>query len=788
MVTLEEFESNAKNFESAWSGGERRKVTVESRMKEYWNVVNRGEDLAEVFIGRDPMLAKRRKKQKESGMEMVPQWKNSTAENLARLLENNIPGVHWSVTQFGMLFSTNMWSVEACLLPSLTYLHSGASKRWYCVPSYAAGVFEQILAECHPKFWNCGYQGDSPLSPSVMISPKELIDRGVPVYECTQEAGTLVVVFPNVYRCSIDLGINISESLMYIPPEWLQHASQAASLYRNHRAVALIHHERLMLKAMEHVESLGIETIYWIAREFERVLKEETVLRFKLWSEGLVRSICAVGKDIEETSNAEENPDSTIPKETKGEIKRSRTCCVCNQPVVFSMVECDCSSKRVACLHHRQSLCTCKIHKQKLIWRYSLLDLDNMLQTLLQKVETEHRQEIEQHETLIESEIQKCMVATEEKIQKLDNHRRELVMVNVLGKEDTKKRNVLKCKRGECTDTLRTLSRVTRSWYVQGPLRKFCLFDVHPEDAELLEKWRKEMANSCEAWIALSNDVLNVGGEKADLLPDLVDEGEQYLWGGAGPELTEEAAKLQPRLKAADKFIETLLNAINGTPSLEDVERILSTDPLPIQNPIGISELEEDLKLAKEWRGKYGHLVNKEGSPMDSKALESIVAEATKVSIGMDEVKCLKDRLSTIRKVADAIRSALPSNRDAGRRKREEDLVSLEQLENLQREAVDAHIMMPEIVNLNAAMDKIRSWQDRVQTQLKNRPSWAVIEVMIEEGRNLPCEMPDIQMLYKIQDKVNDWISQMHEMLEQRTPLKKVSMHHDRIYLMINQH
>lgn len=781
QMTLNEFESHAREFEVQWYDEKKAEdIPVLEREEEYWRIVELGEDVAEVLFVNDPKLAGKRGCERDKGLRQIPKWKDENSENLVSFLETEIPGLHSCYTQLGMIFSSMPWQAQNHLLYSLSYLHSGERKQWYCIPGYSAAMFESVLEIVHPD-QVVTMDWVNPVNPDMMMSPVTLMERGVPVYGCAQEPGSIVITFPNTYHCSVNLGLNVAESIEFMPPDWMRYASQCISLYRSHRYPPLISHEKLLLDAIESIDSLGSKSKYWLSKELGRVLQEETILRFKLWSEGLVRSRkvspgdAIFQKRVKESSNDGQKASNST---------RVMKCCVCRNKLALSVVECECSGKNVACLHHRQQLCRCHASKQRLAWQYSLLDIQRMIDKLDGLLDQGIREQIENEEAAIADIVQASMEETFSKRCDIDEERRENIIKHTSdysGKNDRTKGKRTQHSEVNSKDVdldcmqPGALTFVTSCGYVQGPLRPFAQFDLYPEDFESIDTWKKEMERDCKAWIRHSKSALNEGGNKADELPDLVEEADQYLWGGVNSDLTHEVASLIPALRKADEFMEKLWDALEGRPTLEEAEAILETDPLPIESPEDFETLNKSIKSAKEWLAKYKYAYDKDAEPMDSKALDVIVAEATRIPITIDEAKDLKERLSSIKKVADAVRTALPTNREAGRRKKDEEQPSLEYLEELQSEATKARIMMPEVINLNNALQKVAIWRDRVATVLKAKPRWQLIEELIEDALNMPCSMPDVDALFELRDKINSWIYDMRVLMQENAPLKKVS-------------
>lgn len=697
---------------------------------------------------------------------------------MALYLKQKIPGIHSSRLNLGMLFSSQSWHVEDQMMYSMTYMHSGTKKRWYCIPSYAASMFERVVESIHPDYTE-SFQWESPVDPGIMVPPAVLLDRGVPLYSCTQEPGSIVVSYPNSYNCCVDLSLNMSESIQLMPPDWLRYAGQAASLYRNHRYPPLFSSEKLVLDVTKNCDSASNETKFYVVHELSRILEEESILRFKVWAEGLHFS-----RQIK-TDEASVKKENGVTAKSD-EVKMIKECCVCRNKLFLSMIECKCT-KSVACLHHRQGLCNCSISRQRLAWRYSLLELGELIKNVQASLRTRAIKPMEEYEAELEADLKTNVTNTLAMAKTLEEKRRESLMAEALG---SKPKSMKRCNGIELKGVSNENSSgddiaflhpgapmtfITQCGYVQGPLRKFSLLDIHPEDVKDISRWESEMAKNCMNWINRAERTLLEGGDKADDLPDLVDEGEQYLWGGVDSTLTSRVEALYPKLIKADRYIESLIDALDNRPTLSEAETLIATDPLPIQSPPGLEELRQSIKDAKEWQEKYNYLSDRTGEPMDSKALDIIAAEAARIPITLDEARLLKERLAKIKKVAESIRAGLPSTRDAGRRKKDDEVLSIEDLERLDAEAKEAHIMMPEIANLQYAMGKVNGWRAMVDQKLEDKTSIEQIDNLIEEGRNLPCHMPYIEQLEDVKFKVHEWIVYAESLRKQEYPVRKVS-------------
>ena len=80
-----------------------------------------------------------------------------------------------------------------------------------------------------------------------MVSPAELIKRGVPVSRLVHRAGSFAITFPNAYHAGFNTGFNCAEAVNFGPPDWLPAGSAAAEHYRKRGKPATISHDALVV-------------------------------------------------------------------------------------------------------------------------------------------------------------------------------------------------------------------------------------------------------------------------------------------------------------------------------------------------------------------------------------------------------------------------------------------------------------------------------------------------------------------------------------------------------------
>lgn len=555
-------------------------------------------------------------------------------------------------------------------------------------------------------------------------------------------------------------------------------------------------------------------TCYWVDRELRRAVDEERTLRAKLWSEGLRRSR-RIDPGVGLRSGDREDAQ----------------CAVCHLFVHFSAVECDCCPRRRVCLHHAGSLCQCPMRRRRLAWRHSLQELEGLHAGVAARVPPALAAAIDAEEALLAAAERDALVetttaaaaaapkleaATEVKTEdaeapaapevKAEEAETEAeteaaaeagtpapmdaddelsllagfasgaaAVAGGSGDGDGAARKRKRSESSPAPDLPLAASLLSANGFVQGPVRPFAPLDVFPEDREAAEGWLAELEAGFEPWVERVNEALTLGGAAAADLQSLLEEGEQFAWGGAGEARAASAAELRPRLAAAADFMADVNAALRGKPALEHVEELLSRHPPPLANPPGLDKLGEAVDAAREWLGRYGALADPIVAPVEARALEVAVAEASRLPVTLPEGRALKERLATARKVAEAIRTALPTSREAGRRRKDEAAVTVESLKALRAQAAAAGVEMPEASNLSAALERVEAWRGRLAALEGLRPPMADLRALWEESEALPAAMPEADELRALIEKGDAWLRQAAALVRSRAPLKKAS-------------
>ena len=136
-----------------------------------------------------------------------------------------IEGVNTPYLYFGMWKTSFAWHVEDMDLYSINYLHHGAPKSWYAIPTRHGKRFERMAEGFYPaEFKTCAA---FLRHKTTMISPLNLKKYAIPFNKITQEPGEFMITFPYGYHSGYNHGFNIAESTNFATPRWVEYGKRA---------------------------------------------------------------------------------------------------------------------------------------------------------------------------------------------------------------------------------------------------------------------------------------------------------------------------------------------------------------------------------------------------------------------------------------------------------------------------------------------------------------------------------------------------------------------------------
>ncbi|KAH7320507.1 JmjC domain, hydroxylase-domain-containing protein [Rhizoctonia solani] len=172
-------------------------------------------------LGKDPMYGA-----DMQGTLFNPEMKTWNVACLPNLLDRimpdgeRIPGVNTPYLYFGMWRATFAWHVEDMDLYSINYIHWGAPKYWYAIPSQRAEAFEATMrkhfpteaAEC-PQFMR---------HKSFLASPAILAEADCRPNTLVHHQGEFVITYPRGYHAGFNIGLNCAESVNFALESWIE--------------------------------------------------------------------------------------------------------------------------------------------------------------------------------------------------------------------------------------------------------------------------------------------------------------------------------------------------------------------------------------------------------------------------------------------------------------------------------------------------------------------------------------------------------------------------------------
>uniref|UniRef100_M0ZU85 Jumonji domain protein n=1 Tax=Solanum tuberosum TaxID=4113 RepID=M0ZU85_SOLTU len=133
----------------------------------------------------------------------------------------------------------------------INYHHCGAAKTWYGVPGHEALQFENFIRH---RVYNEEILSENGVNGvfnilqerTTMVSPKILLQYGVPVYKAVQMPGEFVITFPRAYHSGFSHGFNCGEAVNFAIGEWFPFGAAASERYALLGKVPIIPYEELL--------------------------------------------------------------------------------------------------------------------------------------------------------------------------------------------------------------------------------------------------------------------------------------------------------------------------------------------------------------------------------------------------------------------------------------------------------------------------------------------------------------------------------------------------------------
>jgi len=183
-----------------------------------------------------------------------------------------------------------------------------------------------------------------------------------------QHEGEFVITFPGALHMGFNYGWNCTEAVNFATIDWLVHGAAASNSYRAYnlrvngtdqpKRPSLLGFERLLFTLAANWSCYTPRDRSMVHRFLEPIVQKELCDRQGLAAGGV--------KKFVEAANRDRNSPTRISKETR-DFDEMRECCLCKHPCFLSVVICECSSDRVACLEHWSQACRCSAEKKTMV-------------------------------------------------------------------------------------------------------------------------------------------------------------------------------------------------------------------------------------------------------------------------------------------------------------------------------------------------------------------------------------------------------------------------------------
>lgn len=138
----------------------------------------------------------------------------------------SIDGVNTAYLYFGMWKTSFAWHTEDMDLYSINYLHFGAPKTWYAIPTAYGRKLEKLANRLFAENYElCNAHLRHKMT---IISPQVLRQNQIPFNKVTQEAGEIMITFPFGYHAGYNHGFNCAESTNFAAERWVEYGKRAS--------------------------------------------------------------------------------------------------------------------------------------------------------------------------------------------------------------------------------------------------------------------------------------------------------------------------------------------------------------------------------------------------------------------------------------------------------------------------------------------------------------------------------------------------------------------------------
>ncbi|XP_023745545.1 putative lysine-specific demethylase JMJ16 [Lactuca sativa] len=346
---------------------------------EYWRIVQNPTEQIQVLSGHNldtkvigsgfplplPSSLDTHEDQNQSEYAKSPWNLNNTSKLPGSLLAFDYDNSTLSTPRLdiGMCFSSLCWKVEEHNLYTISYMHQGASRTWYGIPSKYRQNFESLLKKTFPEL-----SGKPELFHKLVtqLSPSTLKSEGIPVYRCLQHPKQFVIIFPGAFYSGFDSGFSVSEKVNLAPVDWLPYGQLSVEIYSELHRKTLISYDKVLIEGARDAiktrmpgDSNACGKDGWFTRALKSLVKREGFKRELLCNASQSRTM-------------EEGFSCLVKQE----------CIVCFSDLYLSATGCACSPEKYSCLEHSKQLCTCPWSSRLFFFRNDIRDLNRIIEAL----------------------------------------------------------------------------------------------------------------------------------------------------------------------------------------------------------------------------------------------------------------------------------------------------------------------------------------------------------------------------------------------------------------------
>lgn len=215
----------------------------------------------------------------------------------------------------------------------------------------------------------------------------------------------------------------------------------------------------------------------------------------------------------------------TTPTGIKPTDKEDAECATCRCLLHISALECDCCPGRYVCLHHSDTLCECQPSRWRMLYRYSLAELDEILDLIKAHNGEAPKQEAQQAagEAAAEAEA-KGEPASQAVAESMD------VDGAAAGAADASAGAANAAAAGGTAEAMDTAEGQAGASGSAGTSTEVAVKDEAMQDVKGLDQHLAAQVAASHLWCDKVKVTLATGGCKMVELDGLLQEAEQFMW------------------------------------------------------------------------------------------------------------------------------------------------------------------------------------------------------------------------------------------------------------------